>query len=205
MAHSSKSETRSIKSVSFADPDLLVFANKKADHLFGGNFSAYVVGLIQRDQEGAQARQSGPDLEARAFYLLQPYGAAMAKSPQSFDFEVGSLRLVVEVRAKFPRDKVLEYALIGLLHRAAKERPGFHVALVFPDDLLPQEKERFLQLQGAGIEGLKVCDFSEFAKFVKALAEEPSGQRPGAPKRRSGQKGGRDDQQGGPASELLNS
>jgi hypothetical protein len=168
---SDKGAERRVKSVNFTDVSLFNFANDRAQNLYGGNFSAYAIALIERDRSLSEARRTEHDLESLILDIIRPHGGDIARSGDLFDFKVPSLRLVIEVRSRFPRDKPLEYKLLSTMQRIAIQMPDYRLALVIPDDLAPQEKERFLQFEAAGIEALKVCDIESLRKFVEALAD----------------------------------
>jgi hypothetical protein len=179
---SDKGAERRVKSVNFTDVSLFDFANDRAQNLYGGNFSAYAMALIERDRSLSEARRTKNDLESLILDIILPHGGVIARSQDLFgpgdigdgvlfDFKVPSLRLVIEARSRFPREKPLEYKLLSAMQRIAIQMPDYRIALVIPDDLAPQEKERFLQFEAAGIEALKVCDIESLRKFVEALAD----------------------------------
>ncbi len=166
-----KGPERRVKSVNFTDLTLFDFANDRAQNLYGGNFSAYAMALIESDRSMSEARRSEHDLESLILEVIRPHGGEIARASDIFDFKVPSLRLVIEAHSRFPRDKSLEYKLLGKMQRIAMQMPDYRMALVIPDNLAPQEKERFLQFETAGIEALKVCDIESLRKFVEALAD----------------------------------
>ena len=166
-----KGTERRVKSVNFTDLSLFDFACERAENLYGGNFSAYVMALIERDRSLSEARRSEHDLESLIHGVIREHGGEVAQQGDPFDFKIPSLRLVIEARSRFPREKQLEYQLLSAMQRVAVQFPDWRMALVVPDDLAAQEKERFHQFEGAGIEALKVCDLSGLRKYVAALAD----------------------------------
>ena len=166
-----KGAERRVKSVNFTDLTLFDFANDRAENLYGGNFSAYAMALIERDRSLSESRRTEHDLESLILDIVHPHGGEITRANEPFDFRVPSLRLVIEARSRFPREKPLEYKLLSAMQRVAMQMPDYRMALVFPDDLAPQEKERFRQFEAAGIEGLKVCDIAGLRKYIEALAD----------------------------------
>lgn len=162
---------RRVKSVNFTDLDLFDYAMSRATNLYGGNFSAYVIALIERDRSLGDSRRVYFDLEHRILSLIRPHGGEALPENEAFDFRVSPLKLLIEARSRFPRQREMEYQLLGSLQKAAITEPGVRIALVYPQDLADAEKERFRQLEAAGVEGLRVCDIAEFERYLAALAD----------------------------------
>lgn len=163
---------RRVKSVNFTDLDVFEFAIRRAESLYGGNFSAYVLALIERDRSLGESRRLLHDLEQQILELVKPYGGDVAEDASApYDFSIPSLNLLVEAHSRFPRERQLEYRLLNSLQKVALTMPGKHIALVYPDNLSLPERERFRQFESVGIEGLRVCDTSELKQFLVALAD----------------------------------
>lgn len=162
---------RRVKSVNFTDLDLFDYAMSRATNLYGGNFSAYVIALIERDRSLGDSRRVYLDLEHRILNLIRPHGGETLPENEAFDFRVSPLKLLIEAKSRFPRQREREYQLLSSLQKAAITEPGVRIALVYPQDLADAEKERFRQLEAAGVEGLRVCDITEFERYLAALAD----------------------------------
>lgn len=162
---------RRVKSVNFTDLDLFDYAMSRATNLYGGNFSAYVIALIERDRSLGDSRRVYLDLEHRILSLIRPHGGETLPENEAFDFRVSPLKLLIEAKSRFPRQREMEYQLLSSLQKAAITEPGVRIALVYPQDLADAEKERFRQLEAAGVEGLRVCDITEFERYLAALAD----------------------------------
>ncbi len=162
---------RRVKSVNFTDLALFEYAMNRATNLYGGNFSAYVIALIERDRSLGDSRRVYLDLEHRILDLIRPHGGETLPGDEAFDFRVSALNLLIEAKSRFPRQREMEYQLLSSLQKAAITDPGVRIALVYPQDLADAEKERFRQLEAAGVEGLRVCDITEFERYLTALAD----------------------------------
>lgn len=163
---------RRVKSVNFTDLDVFDFAIRRAESLYGGNFSAYVLALIERDRSLGESRRLLHDLERQILELVKPYGGDVAEdSSGPYDFAVPSLNLLIEAHSRFPRERQLEYRLLNSLQKVSLTMPGKHIALVYPENLPLPERERFRQFESVGIEGLRVCDTAELKQFLSALAD----------------------------------
>jgi hypothetical protein len=166
-----KTADRRVKSVNFTDLELFDYAMGRATNLYGGNFSAYVIALIERDRSLGDSRKLYLDLEHRILDLIRPFGGKPLPQDRSFDFEIPDLNLLIEAKSRFPRERQMEYKLLSSLQRASISEPGVRIALVYPTELAEAEKERFRQLEAAGVEGLRVCDLAEFQRYLEALAD----------------------------------
>lgn len=153
------------------DQDLYDYAGRRADSLYGGNFSAYVIGLIERDRSLTESRRAFHDLESKVLQIIEPYGGRLAKSNAACDFEIPKLDVVIEACSRFPRERPLEYRLLSGLQKVALRSPNTRLVVVFPSEVTKPEKERFRQLETAGIENLRVCDLSELDKYLSSLAQ----------------------------------
>lgn len=162
---------RRVKSVNFTDQALYDFAMQRADNLYGGNFSGYVTALIERDRSMAESRRTLHDLEAQILKIIEPYGGRLGKESDPFDFEIPNLRVVIEARSRFPRERHLEYQLLSAMQKIAFASPLTKIVLTYPADLSAAEKERFRQFETAGIENLRACDLEEMSKFLAALSQ----------------------------------
>jgi hypothetical protein len=168
---SDKGAERRVKSVNFTDHAVFEFATRRADNLFGGNFSAYVTALIERDRSSGESRRLLHDLEGQIMDIVAPFGGVVAASDEAYDFAVPSLNLVIEAQSRFPRERQIEYRLLSAIQKVSLTTPGKRIALVFPENLSAAEKERFRQFETAGIEGLRVCDTAELKRFLAGLAD----------------------------------
>lgn len=162
---------RRVKSVNFTDPAIHEFAMRRADNLYGGNFSAYVMALIERDRSLGESRRLLHDLESQIMDIVEPFGGVASAASDPYDFAVPSLNLVIEAQSRFPRERQIEYRLLSAIQKVALTTPGKRIALVFPENLGAAEKERFRQFETAGIEGLRACDTAELKRFLAALAD----------------------------------
>jgi hypothetical protein len=171
LSEKDKTADRRVKSVNFTDLELFDYAMGRATNLYGGNFSAYVIALIERDRSLGDSRKLYLDLEHRILGLIRPFGGQPLPQNHSFDFEVPELNLLIEAKSRFPRERQMEYQLLSSLQRASITEPGVRIALVYPTELAEAEKERFRQLEAAGVEGLRVCDLAEFQRYLEALAD----------------------------------
>ena len=167
----SKGAERRVKSVNFADPAIYEFAMRRADTLYGGNFSGYVLALIERDRSLGESRRLLHDLESHIMDIVEPFGGIPAAANDPYDFSVPALNLVIEAQSRFPRERQIEYRLLSAIQKVSLTTPGKRIALVFPENLSAAEKERFRQFETAGIEGLRVCDTAELRRFLAALAD----------------------------------
>lgn len=159
-----------MKSVNFPDPELLEYATQRAEGLFGGNFSAYVLSLIERERSLAESRRTSHDLEDQIAEIIRPFGGKPADSQgKPFDFEVPSLHLLIEAKSIFPRGRTFEYRALSSLQKAALTPDVQHLALVVPDSVTSADKERFKTFLNAGIEKLQVLTIAEFRAFVETL------------------------------------
>jgi len=118
-----KTADRRVKSVNFTDLELFDYAMGRATNLYGGNFSAYVIALIERDRSLGDSRKLYLDLEHRILDLIRPFGGQPLPQNHSFDFEVPELNLLIEAKSRFPRratDGVPtpQFASEGFHHRA---------------------------------------------------------------------------------------
>ena len=165
-----KAPERRVKSVNFTDQALYDYASQRADNLYGGNFSGYVTALIERDRSMAEARRTLHDLEAQILKIIEPYGGRLGQESDAFDFEVPSLKVVIEARSRFPRERHLEYQLLSAMQKIAFVSPLTRIVVTYPSDLADAEKDRFRQFETAGIENLRACDLAEMERFLASLA-----------------------------------
>ena len=165
------SSDRRVKSVNFTDDDLYKFACRRSDNLYGGNFSAYVTELIDRDRSGNETRRSSHDLESRIFSLIEPYGGTHGPKDGLYDFEISNLDVVIEVQSRFPREKQLEYKLLNALQKISFNSPLTKIVVALPNSLPGPEKERFRQFETCGIENLRVCNLNELEVFLASLIQ----------------------------------
>jgi hypothetical protein len=166
---------RRVKSVNFTDQALFDFASQRAENIYGGNFSGYVTALIERDRSMAETRRTLHDLEVQILKIVEPYGGRLGKDSDAFDFEVPSLKVVIEARSRFPRERQLEYQLLNSMQKLAFTSPLTRIVLTYPTDLADAEKERFRQFESAGIENLRTCDLTEMERFLASLAQPGTG------------------------------
>ena len=164
-------QERRVKSVNFTDQALFDYASQRADNLYGGNFSGYVTALIERDRSMGESRRTLHDLEAQILKIIEPYGGRLADGHDPYDFEVPSLKLVIEARSRFPRERQLEYQLLSAMQKIAFAQPLTRIIVTYPPDISDAEKERFRQFETAGIENLRACDLNDLAKFLAALVQ----------------------------------
>lgn len=170
---SDKGPERRVKSVNFTEPDVFDFAMGRADNLFGGNFSAYVMALIDRDRSLGESRRLLYDLESQIMEIIKPFGGVDATEHDPFDFSVPALKLVIVAKSRFPRERQLEYRMLSAIQKVSITTPENRIALVFPETLGSTEKERFRQFETAGIDGLRVCDTAELKRYL-AILSDPS-------------------------------
>lgn len=168
-APSTKPPERLIKSVNFTDQGLFDYAQERAESMYGGNFSAYVATLIQRERSEGESRRKIVDLEAQVSAIIAEFGGVEPSRRDAGDFHVPNAKLVIEVKSRFPRGRGQEYSTILQLNKIASFYQDHKLALVFPSDLTPQEEARFRQLETAGIEGFRVCRVDELEAYIKAL------------------------------------
>ena len=166
-----KPPERRVKSVNFTDQALYDYAAQRAENLYGGNFSGYVTALIERDRAMADSRRTLHDLEARILRIIEPYGGRLGQESDPFDFEIPDLKVVIEARSRFPRERHLEYQLLNSMQKIAFTSPLTRIVLAYPPDLADAEKERFRQFESAGIENLRTCDLTEMERFLAALGQ----------------------------------
>ena len=164
-----KPPERRVKSVNFMDASLLEFANHRAEHLYGGNFSAYLVALVERDRALGESRRFLHDLEAAIIDLIQPHAGRPAAEGEPYDFEIRRLRMVIVARSRFPRERHLEYQLLSSMQKLAVTSPRTKIVIVHPADLTEPEKERFRLLETAGIENMWVIDLDQLEEFLNRL------------------------------------
>jgi hypothetical protein len=164
-----KPPERRVKSVNFLDATLLEFANHRAEHLYGGNFSAYVIALVERDRALGESRRFLHDLEAAIIDLIKPHGGRPATEGEPYDFEIRRLRMVIVARSRFPRERHLEYQLLSSMQKLAITSQETRIVIVHPADLTDPEKERFRLLETAGIEKMWVIDLSQLEEFLTRL------------------------------------
>lgn len=176
-----KNPDRLIKSVNFTDRSLFDFACRRADSLHGGNFTSYILALIERDRSLPEVNRASFAFEELIGSIVEEFGGQPVSDGSGCDFFVPSLNVVVEARARFPRERAGEYKMIGELHRVAARSPGVKSVLVYPDDLSLPEKERFNHVIAVGINSLKVMSLSELRAFLTRLnTENASAQSSGA-------------------------
>jgi len=168
---SDKGPERRVKSVNFTEPDVFDFAMGRADNLFGGNFSAYVMALIERDRSLGESRRLLYDLESQIMEIIKPFGGGDAAAQDPFDFSVPALKLVIVAKSRFPRERQVEYRMLSAIQKVSITTPENRIALVFPESLGATEKERFRQFETAGIDGLRVCDTAELKRYLTILAD----------------------------------
>jgi hypothetical protein len=166
-----KAPERRVKSVNFMDQVLLDYANQRADNLYGGNFSAYITALIERDRSLAESRRTLHDLEARILRIIEPYGGRLGQESDSFDFEIPNLDVVIQARSRFPRERHLEYQLLSAMQKITFLAPHTRIIVTYPPDIADAEKDRFRQFETAGIENLRACDLTEMERFIASLAQ----------------------------------
>lgn len=168
---------RRVKSVNFTDQALFDFAIERAENVWGGNFSAYVINLIERDRNLGEATRAAQELEEYILLRIQPFGGKPSlRGGTAWDFEVPSLNLLIDVKSRFPRARQQEYAIISQYQRALLLNPGQRIIVIHPSNLPGPEKERFRQLESAGIEGLRVIPADDLAIFLDELKHSmPSG------------------------------
>jgi len=164
-----KPPERRVKSVNFLDATLLKFANQRAEHLYGGNFSAYVIALVERDRALGESRRFLHDLEAAIIDVIKPHGGRPATEGEPYDFEIPRLRMVIVARSRFPRERHLEYQLLSAMQKLAVTSPETRIVIVHPADLTEPEKERFRLLETAGIEKMCVIDLEQLEEFLTRL------------------------------------
>ena len=165
-----KAPERRVKSVNFADAALLDFANQRADSLYGGNFSAYMIALVERDRALGESRRFLHDLEAGILAIIEPHGGRVSAEGEAFDFEIPRLGVVIVARSRFPRERHLEYQLLSAMQRIAITSPETRILVTYPTDIPEPEKERFKQFEAAGIESLQVCDVDSLDQVLVVLS-----------------------------------
>ncbi len=176
---------RKVKSVNFTDTSLFEFATKRADAQYGGNFSSYILALVERDRSLPEAQRVSSIFEDSLHSLIITRFAGQATaSDTGYDYALPKLGVVVQAKTRFPKERKLEYAMLGSLQNAATCNPDKEVILVYPDDLAPQEKERFSEITALGLPALKVLGTSEFKAFLEmkaSSADEVQSQNSPAP------------------------
>ena len=155
-----------MKSVNFTDPALFEFATKRADAQHGGNFSCYILALIERDKSQPWTERVTSIFEDNLHSLITRFKGQAMTSDFGYDYAVPELGLVVQAKSRFPKERKLEYAMLRSLQNAAARNPGKEVILVYPDNLAPQEKERFSEVTALGLPSLKVLGTSDFKVFL---------------------------------------
>lgn len=161
---------RKVKSVNFTDPALFEFATKRADAQYGGNFSCYILALIERDKSQPWIERVTSIFEDNLHSLITRFKGQAMTSDTGYDYAVPDLNIVVQAKSRFPKERKLEYAMLGSLQSAAARNPDKECILVYPDNLAPQEKERFSEISALGLSTLKVLGTSEFKAFLEQKA-----------------------------------
>lgn len=159
---------RRVKSVNFLDASLFEFASKRADEQYGGNFSSYILALVERDKSLPETLRVTSNFEDCLYSIISRFEGQAVDPDTGYDYAVPDLNIVVQAKSRFPKERKLEYAMLGSLQNAAARNPDKECILVYPDNLAPQEKERFNEISALGLSTLKVLGTSEF----KALLEK---------------------------------
>jgi hypothetical protein len=162
---------RRVKSVNFPDAALLDFANQRAEGLYGGNFSAYMIALVERDRALGESRRFLHDLEAGILEVIRPLGGRASAEGETFDFEIPRLGVIIVARSRFPRERHLEYQLLSAMQKIAVTSPNTRIVVVYPADIPEPEKDRFKQFEAAGIEGLRVGDLEATGLMLGEIAQ----------------------------------
>lgn len=161
---------RKVKSINFTDQALFEFATKRADEQYGGNFSCYMLALIERDKSLPETHRVTSIFEDSLHSIVSRFAGQAVNPDTGYDYAVPDLNIVVQAKSRFPKERKLEYAMLGSLQNAAARNPDKVCILVYPDTLAPQEKERFSEISALGLPTLKVLGTSDFKAFLERKA-----------------------------------
>lgn len=173
--HNIPPPSRKVKSVNFTDAALFDFATKRADAQYGGNFSSYILALIERDRSQPEALRATSPFEDSLRSTISGFAGQAMAANAGYDYAIPHLNVLVQAKHRFPKERKLEYAMLGSLQNAATSNPGKDVILVYPDNLPPQEKERFSEVTALGNPALKALGASELKVFLGMKAADANG------------------------------
>lgn len=166
----SNTSVRRVKSVNFVDASLFEFATKRADEQYGGNFSSYILALVERDKSLPERLRVTSNFEDFLYSIISRFAGQAVDPDAGYDYAVPDLNIVVQAKSRFPKERKLEYAMLGSLQNAAARNPDKECILVYPDSLAQQEKERFSEISALGLSTLKVLGTSEFMALLEKKA-----------------------------------